>query len=1367
MDICNALGSLLSPALVGRLAGAPISAPTRWQSTGAILSIDISGFSALTESLGANSSLGAEALARHLKQIFGPVILAIHRNGGQIEQFAGDNILAAWDGDTRQQTRLANACAQEMLVDWIIFQKASARPLGIRLGIGAGVIHRAVLGGTNNRYCYVLGGDAIGRAQHAEDNAPVNGIKLDPEIADFADALPSDVDAALAAGRISSVEVAVAPETLTALIPDVIRDLMQTGSDWLSEFRRVQVLFADLGPDGLSGDDPDTFTDMIAQVQAANHATGGTILQIAIEHGRHVLLAAWGVAGSKFEDDTDRALQTALAVNRSIVASGRKGSVGVSQGRVFCGFRGIEDRREYAVIGSTVNRAARIMQNTDGQVVCDLSTCGAASPRFEFDSIGEVRLRGFAQPVAFYRVDSVEKKTSKAAKVRLVDRDYELDLLRTTLGSLQAFDGAANEGGVESAIGLIIEGEAGYGKSGLLTELLEMAKESMRPAYVSLGLALTQNVAYHAWRPVLNQLANTSPQEDSGITLSKLSSLVGNLPNGLERLPLLNEVVAAHLPETRITAELEGQTRTDATIGLVVEIVSQACAQQPVLIVCDDAHWFDSASWQIGAALLRAQLPLMLVFAHRPLVAPLLPAVQEALAPLTTLRLKHLSKQAARFLVRRTLGTEQVPEVVYSWILDRAAGHPFFIEELTRALVDTGKVIVVGEHCTAVGQSDTIANVDLPISIEDVITSRVDSLPGDQRLALRVASVIGRHFSLDMLSEVHPTRASKDELGLLVSRLQEKGLVDGNADAEIAEFRFHHALICDCVYEGLLFAQRRQLHSNVASLLETRASDDGSQHALLAHHWFGAGELTPATQHASKAGALALRSGAYREALGFYSRLLDIIDQADELPAGIANDEDIAQWQAGKGEAIFALGDYRGASSHFRETLTRLGAPAPVSKAQWTTTLLSNLVRQIWYRWRPPKTQRNVLRHAAHAAERLSERGYFERTPIPMVSASLLATNLSARSGSQGDLSRSYSMLSVILCVAGAQGFSRRYHELALQAAQSASDLGAEVFAGYTRSVALTGTARFEQASEVGERALALSRSLGNNEDMEMCLCAVGNVSFFTGDIDQAQASFEAVIASATLRSNGLHESWGHYAVARGMIVRGQFGLAEPPLRRALLLLERNSEEVSKLICHGLLAELLLATGRHDQALEEARRALQLIRSGPPTVLTERDGYAGAASVLLALWERARSGRLPLSPQLKQDALEADKAMSRFAGTFAIGKPRAALIRGRRLWLQEKTVMAQRVWQDGLEDASRLEMPIESALLHRELGWREWNDPERTRTHRANALAIFEKFQCQPNGTTAASADFDAHYRQSTNSGIENNTNDTALESTA
>ncbi len=1366
MEIGNALGSLLSPALLGRLAGAPISAPIRWQSTGAILSIDISGFSALTESLGANSSLGAEALARHLKQIFGPVILAIRRNGGQIEQFAGDNILAAWDGDCEQQARRANACAQEMLNDWINFQKASPRPLGIRLGVGTGVIHRAVLGGTDKRYCYLIGGDAISRAQHAEDNAPVNGIKLDSGITDSKAAPPGDADPALAANPISSIEVAVAPETFTALVPDVLRDLMQAGSDWLSEFRRVQVLFADLGPDGLSGDEPDTFTEMIAQVQAASHATGGTILQIAIEHGRHVLVAAWGVVGSKFEDDTDRALQTALAINRSIIAAGRKGSVGVSQGRVFCGFRGNEERREYAVIGSTVNRAARIMQNTDGEVVCDLSSCGAASPRFVFESIGEVRLRGFAQPVTFYRVGSVEQ-TSKAAKVRLVDRDYELDLLRTTLGSLQTFDGAANKGRGESAIGLIIEGEAGYGKSGLLTELLEMAKESLRPAYVSLGLALTQNVAYHAWRPVLNHLANTSPQDDADITLSKLASLVEDLPNGLERLPLLNEVVAARLPESRITAQLEGQTRTDATIGLIVEIVSQACGQQPILIVCDDAHWFDSASWQIAAALLRAQLPLMLVFAHRPLSAPLLPAVQEALAPLTTVRLKHLSKEAARFLVRRTLGTDQVPEVVYSWILDRAAGHPFFIEELTRALVDTGKVIVVGDHCTAVGQSDTIANVDLPISIEDVITSRVDSLPGDQRLALRVASVIGRLFSLEMLSAVHPTRASRDELQLLVARLQDKGLVEGNGDAEITEFRFHHALICDCVYEGLLFAQRRQLHSNVASLLEMQASNDDSQHALLAHHWFGAGELTPATQHASKAGALALRSGAYREALGFYSRLLDITDQAGELPAGIANDENIAQWQAGKGEAIFALGDYRGASSHFRETLTRLGAPAPNSNVQWTTTLLSNLVRQIWYRWRPPQTQRSVLRHAAHAAERLSERGYFERTPIPMVSASLLATNLSARSGSQGDLSRSYSMLSVILCVAGVQSLSRRYHKLALQAAHSASDLGAEVFAGYTRSVALSGTARFDDAREVGESALVLSRSLGNNEDIEMCLCAVGNVSFFTGAINQAQASFESVIASATLRSNGLHESWGHYAVARGMLVRGEFDLAEPPLRRALLLLERNSEEVSKLICHGLLAELLFATGRHDQALEEARQALRLIRSGPPTVLTERDGYAGAASVLLALWEHALEGRLPLSPQLQQEALDADKAMARFAGTFAIGKPRAALIRGRRLWLQGNTAKAQRVWEDGLEEASRLDMPIESALLHRELGWRECSDPERSRTHRENALAIFDKFQCQPNGTTAASAAFGANYMQSPNTSRSKIASKTRLESAA
>lgn len=1344
--LAHLLPTFLPSALLREVSATASVDARHWCDHGAALSIDISGFSALAEALGASGAFGAEQLAARLSEVFDPIIECIHEHHGEIEQFAGDNVLASWSGDEHTlvtHVSSAFACAQHIQRSWSADQ--AERPLRVRMGVGVGELRRAILGGVDGRFKYLIGGTAVHLAQVAEAGAPVGGVELAAAVAALfaqgtqilVSSTPTDVYAATPRATRQVPAFPIATRALLArMVPRSIRDLDASDSEWLAEFRRVQVLFADLGPDGLAAGDPQTFIATVAAAQAIVYAMGGSILQLAFEHGRDVLLAAWGVSNANFENDAERALHAAVNLSAMLKQAGRGGGVGVSRGRVFCGLRGNAARREYAVIGSAVNLAARLMQHAPGHVACDKHTRHAAENGSAFEALEPIMLRGFSAAVEWYRPHLAAQANDHA----LLEREAELARITRALDALlrNAKSSAVGDSAAAAVMGFIIEGEPGIGKSRLLEAAHAATKERGARCLQGAGVAIHRNLAYHPWRPLLENFAGLAGHANSAARKAAFTELLSALPDGAARAPLLADIVGFDVEPTRVTRELTGRARIEATSTLIVELLAAACQQAPLVLSLEDLHWFDSASLSVVTAVLRARLRVLVLITHRPLLDDTAPTPDDAFTHLELMSLKQLGPANAAILIAHTLGVEQVPQVVTEWVIGKAAGHPFFIEELVRSLRELGHITVQGSVCSVSGEPHQFGLRGFPESLEGVITSRIDALTAQQRLMLRVASVIGRRFSVAALREMPALAKLHEDLPAELAALSAKGLLDHESQREGGMWVFHHALVGEFVYEGLLFAQRRTLHRGVAEWLQRRSGERAVEPALLAHHWFAAGDVMEGAHHGSVAGAQALQAGAYREAVGFYSRLLDLLQAEEAQVQARFEDELIAEWQAGLGEARFALGDFRGATPNFLEALTLLGVAAPRTTQAWARVLISDLFRQLGYRLWAPRGTRSVLRFAALAAVRLSERAYFERRPIMMVAACLMATNLSARAGPGGHLARAYSMLSVILRVAGIGVLADLYNGLALRMGRRVGDLGAEVFAGFTHSTALTGCARFGEASTAASAALTLARSLGNQEDTEMCLCAVGNVAFYQGQFAAADGCFEEVAKSAAARSNSLHEAWGLYAVARGALARGNFGPAEAPLRRALELLARHSEEVSEVICHGLLAELLFGTQRRREAEQEALTALELIRNGPPTVITERDGYAGAAGVLLALWERAvvETGRV--SPRLRSSAIEAERAMARFARVFPIGRPRALLLSGRRLWLQNQPRKALALWRRGLHLAERLAMPSEAALLHRELGWRDGHG--RQQWHRQQAQQLCAQLGCDLTGSTAPPA---------------------------
>jgi len=181
-------------------------------------------------------------------------------------------------------------------------------------------------------------------------------------------------------------------------------------------------------------------------------------------------------------------------------------------------------------------------------------------------------------------------------------------------------------------------------------------------------------------------------------------------------------------------------------------------SRRPLVLVFDDIHWADPSSVDLLIKLLplASEAPTLFCFVTRPdRDAPgwkLIAAAREAMgASLTEITLNPLSDADSRQLVSNLLEIESLPDGVRSIILQKAEGNPFFVEEVIRMLIDRGAIVKRGEGWVA---EKEIENVDIPDNLQGLLLARIDRLPEDVKRTLRVASVIGRQFSVRVLEEV-------------------------------------------------------------------------------------------------------------------------------------------------------------------------------------------------------------------------------------------------------------------------------------------------------------------------------------------------------------------------------------------------------------------------------------------------------------------------------------------------------------------------------------------------------------------------------------------------------------------------------------
>jgi class 3 adenylate cyclase/tetratricopeptide (TPR) repeat protein len=824
-------------------------APRARRLDGSLVSVDISGFTALSERLAAKGREGAEELVRTISGIFAQLIEAAERHGGDVLKFRGDALLLIFVGEAHA----ARACGAASDMQWTIEQIGAAHSTtgDVELRMSAGVHSDAIHVFMTERPHreLLVAGSAATRVFELEDLAEASEICVSAETAAVVDPtwlVDERADAHLLRRLDPSASdvppPAAAPGTqLEEYVPPALRDHLAVASGE-AEHRYVSVAFLKLagtdslleerGPDALL----ERLDEVASAVERASETYGVTWLESDIDVGAVKLYLTAG-APSSTGDDAEGMLRAV----REILDECPRVSLhaGVHRGPVFTGDIGSASRRTYAVMGDTVNLAARLTSRAgDGEILATEDVLDAARTLYE-SAQEPLLVKGKERAIAAHHVGrpTGTREPAPGDEMPLIGRDREVAALA------QALDKAR----LRQFHLLEISGEPGMGKSRLVavarTHALGFAQLDL------VGEQYARTVAYGAWRNPLRQLVGIVPDTSREVAGAQLASFAtATMPDLAPWLPLLAVPFDAEVAATPEVDALDAE-RSRHRLQSTVTAFLERMLMMPTLIVAEDAHWLDDASRLLLRYVAASQTPRpwLLLVTTRPAGDSLVESggVGERfdLAPLDVDSAAQLALAVA---AEHALSEEAVEDIAF-----RAAGNPLFLREL---------VVAAREGDAG----------ELPESVETLLTTRIDTLAPADRMLLRYAAVVGPLFRLDLVGEILADEVSDaDDLD------RWEPLAEFVEEADAGELAFRHDLLRQTAYAGLSYGRRRDIHGRVGLALERRAAGRAEEEAaILSLHFLEAGDGERAWRYAVAAGERAAAGFANVVAAELYERAL-------------------------------------------------------------------------------------------------------------------------------------------------------------------------------------------------------------------------------------------------------------------------------------------------------------------------------------------------------------------------------------------------------------------------------------------------------------------------------------------------------------
>jgi class 3 adenylate cyclase len=1288
----------LLPILLRReltTAGARPSQPSWHRLAGAALIADVSGFTTLAERLTARGPEGVEELSRLVNRWFGAMVDVIEAHGGDLVRFAGDAPIVVFpagsDDGLPDAVARALACAQALQFTMRDLQTADA-PISIRSGIGAGDLTAAIVGGINDCWEYVVGGDPLEQMADAQRRAPPGGHVLSPQAEAQIARRPVGPSVVL-----EPLHVPVAgDDVVRAFVAPSVLQLIDAGhSSWMAELRRATVMFLAIrGIDMDAATGPARLHESLRRLQAAVFDAGGAILQFLVDDKGLTLVAAWGVSGHRHEDDALRAVRAALRCRTALDGTGASLSGGLATGRVFCGWRGHDRRREYALIGSVVNRAARLMMTTTDRLRCDAATAQAGAAAAEFGDSGRLLLKGSADPVQTYELRALDESADAPARDVLARRPVAADRMVGRHGERSALlDALALVAGGSSAT-VLVRGEPGMGKSTLLSAFMTDARADQAAVAVGSVESASSAGPYLHWRTVVASLLGID-RIAGAERLAALGEALSLRPDLEPFAPLIAEVLGLPVADSDLTLRIVQQARVEKTTDLIVNLLQEAAARAPLVVVFDNVQWADSLSIGLMRAAARRVARLLLVVGTRPLGAAASSELTDLLAEAArTIDLSRLDREDVRRLVCHRLGVTHVPDELVAVIEERAAGYPLFAGELAQSLLDAGVLQTSGSACVLVDDGARLRLHRLPDSVQDAIADRLDRTSPTEQMTMKVASAIGSPFDVGTLEAVHPLQPTREQLEGVVDALANLGfLVRRGASVE-----FGHAVMQDVAYGVMLTDQRRALHRAIGAWYE-RVEPPPVAAALMAHHWIEAGDPGRSVVWLERAGEQASRLGAVRETLRHLNRAFDI---AEQTPAERIDPMRRIRWLRLTAHAYSELGAMDESTRRLHTALGLLGGRLPTSTAAMGLRLGRESVRQaallsgvLRARARSANGASGRTLEEAEVLRLLGKLAFFAQDHLRYITISLQAINVAERAGARETAASAYAALGYVVAMLGLEKLATRWWRLA----DASGELDAQLNMLIGRMMFLNSHARWDESLRAADAQAQLIARLGTSASMPSHLMIRGYIDLHHGRYRSAVAHIEQLL-DWCLSVNHLQQAFAmHLQLCGVLLEEGRLEDVRRHLAEADALSARVADPLFLSIYHGTAVHAQLAAG-DLAAAEPAAEALRAVIARSSPYFGDMEGYVALTEYFLA---RQRGAGAAEARSLIHQARWAHAALRKHAGMNPYARPRLWLLDGRIAAAEGRARHAHRSWRRSLDLATRYGMPREVAHAHAEL----------------------------------------------------------------
>ena len=863
---------------------------------------------------------------------------------------------------------------------------------------------------------------------------------------------------------------------------------------------------------------------------------------VIVDHGgridKHIgdaVMAIWGAEAAR-EDDPERAVRAALAMQAALAALDVAGAaahavarhelamrIGISTGPVLLSQVGTVG--EFTAIGDAVNMALQLERACPiGAILMAHDTYRHIRGIFDVQPHELPVAKGRGETIATYVVLRAKARALRMAtrglegiETRMIGRQVEMLALQ-----------AAYEDAIESRETRVVTvvGEAGVGKSRLLYEFdnwLELRPEVIR-YFKGRATPNTQHLPYSLFRDLL---ANRFGILDSDSVAVALDKFRRGMTGALE--PDLADVVGHWLgfdfssseavrrlldaPGFMATARAYLTRYLRAFTSTPPRTPTPGLTEMPVVILLEDVHWADDQSLDLATYLAEA-IPaarLLIVAVTRASLFERRPNWGEGQAAFQRISLAPLSKRASRALVNEVLQrVDKVPDALRDLIIEAAEGNPFYVEEMVKMLIEQGVIergirnyelgirneeqrsrgdslpatdllttdllttdLLTTEHWTV--HTDKLATLKVPPTLTALLQARLDGLPRAERETLQRASVIGRIFWDDAVADLFETE--REEVIPTLEAVRGRELIfrrEYSVFADVGEYIFKHALLRDVTYETVLLKRRVQYHGRAARWLESHAGERRDEYlGLIAEHYIQAGEAQRAAALLEQSGEEALRVGAFAVARRALERALALRAAAGER-GGPATMKALI----GVGQACRVLGDLAAAEAALERGLAearQAGEPAAEAEA------------------------------LAALAATASDRGQYDRARALAEAALPLGRALGGRL-----LALTQQRAASILWIMGDLAAAQAHATEALTASRAGADVVGEIDALYTLGNIATDRRELEQAVEIFERVLALSRRANHLSHEARALVNLGNIAYLRGDYAAARENGHA-----------------------------------------------------------------------------------------------------------------------------------------------------------------------------------------------------------------------------------------------------------------